>query len=183
MDRMWSEVMLDLETMSTGSNAAIISIGAVAFNIERNKLGPEFYLNVDLASSVKYGGAIDPSTVMWWMQQSEEARKALLKDGVDISLALNQFSTWLDHMTDGPKIVNMWGNGAGFDNVVLASAYTRLEKKVPWNFRNDRCYRTIKNLYPNIKAPNTGVEHNALDDAKYQATHLINIFNHTKSGE
>ena len=43
-------IMLDLETMSTASNAAIVAIGAVEFEPETGKLGREFYCNVSLAS-------------------------------------------------------------------------------------------------------------------------------------
>ena len=36
-------VMLDLETMGNGSNAAITAIGAVEFDTETNLIGDKFY--------------------------------------------------------------------------------------------------------------------------------------------
>ena len=48
-----THVMLDLETMDTGSNAAIIAIGAVVFT--RTEITAEFYCNVNLQSSMDYG--------------------------------------------------------------------------------------------------------------------------------
>ncbi len=45
----------------------------------------------------------------------------------------------------------------------------------PWNFWNNRCYRTLKNLHPKIELVRTGVHHHALADAKTQALHLLEI--------
>jgi len=45
----------------------------------------------------------------------------------------------------------------------------------PWYFWNDRCYRTMKSLYPQIPMERDGVHHNALDDAISQARHLMAI--------
>mgnify|MGYP006408929027 CR=1 FL=1 len=69
-------IMIDLETMGTRPDAPIISIGAVAFDAN----GPldSFYAGVNLGSSVNSGAKIDASTVLWWMQQSDEARAALV---------------------------------------------------------------------------------------------------------
>ena len=69
----------------------------------------------------------------------------------------------------------MWGNGAEFDNVILSQAYKNVEKEVPWQYYNNRCYRTVKNLFPHIEMERVGAHHNALDDAKSQAEHLLGI--------
>lgn len=76
-----TDVMLDLETMGQGPDAAIVAIGAVSFDLEAGKLGSEFYTVVDLTSSVEAGGKMDPSTVLWWLQQSEQARSELKRAG------------------------------------------------------------------------------------------------------
>ena len=64
-------------------------------------------------------------------------------------------------------------NGAAFDNVILASAYRRNGTRQPWQFLNDRCYRTMKAQYPAVKMQRNGTHHNAVDDAESQARHLI----------
>jgi exodeoxyribonuclease VIII len=43
----------------------------------------------------------------------------------------------------------------------------------PWRHWNDRCYRTVKSLYPDVKLERVGTHHNAVDDAESQARHLI----------
>lgn len=172
-DRM-KNVMLDLETMGAGPRAAIVAIGAIEFDIDAGTVGERFYRTVDLASSVNAGAEIDASTVLWWMKQSDEARAALAKDGVELSKALMDFSMWL-HSRAAFADLCVWGNGASFDNVILASAYQMAKIEKPWRFWNDRCYRTIRAQHPDITMERIGVHHNAADDAESQARHLIAI--------
>lgn len=54
-------IMVDLETLGTKPNSAILSIGAVAFDDQG--LHDEFYCNVDLISSIACGYEIDADTV------------------------------------------------------------------------------------------------------------------------
>ena len=162
-----SNVMLDLETMGNSARAAIIAIGAVKF--DKSGLGSEFYEVVDLQSSVNLGLTMDTSTVLWWMKQGDTARAAFDRKGMPITIALKAFSDWME--TDQP----VWGNGASFDNVILSTAYRLAGMDQPWKFWNDRCYRTLKSLKPGIKMQRTGTYHNALDDAKSQAEHLMDI--------
>lgn len=167
------DIMLDLETMGNGPDAAIVAIGAVAFavdSLEINVQGYSFYRVVNLGSSVENGGVIDPDTVMWWMKQGDQARAGLAAPGSHIHHTLFDFRSWVINTTG--ESVRMWGNGAAFDNVILASAYRRAGLAMPWKFWNDRCYRTVKALYPHISMERAGTHHNALDDAISQARHL-----------
>lgn len=171
--RVMNNIMIDLETMGTKNDAAIIAIGAVEFDVETQKLGREFYLVVDLESAVAVGGVIDASTVLWWMKQSDEARAEFLKLGVTIHFALGAFSRWCRAKEEDPII---WGNGATFDNVILRSAYERCGLSVPWKYSDDRCFRTVRALYLPIDTSSWGgVKHNALDDAKWQARYLLEV--------
>ena len=170
-----NDVMLDLETMGTSPRAAIIAIGAVAFDLETGELGDTFYSVVDLNSSIEAGGIVDASTILWWMGQSEAARLAILNPdspgGWLLRNALGRFNVWMGQFEY--KSVKLWGNGAGFDNVILRSAYEMTKTHVPWMHYNDRCYRTAKALLPTVRVEREGVHHNALDDAVYQAKVLI----------
>lgn len=167
------DVMVDLETMGTGPLAPIVAIGAVLLDPIDGTMGARFYTAVDLASSVETGAVIDPSTVLWWLRQGDEARAAIAQDGaVDISHALVDFHNWLATHSN-PQRVRVWGNGASFDNVILAQAYRMAKLPVPWRYTNDRCYRTIKAQHPDVPLQRTGTHHNALDDAETQALHLI----------
>lgn len=168
-------IMVDLETMGTGTNAAIIAIGAVKFDTENFTLGDEFYEVVDLESSVEAGGVIDPSTVLWWMKQSDEARAEFRKEGRSINYALWAFVNFMTTKEGSKSEVQLWGNGATFDNVILRTAFENIHGGATSMFWGDRCYRTMKNMYPNIPMNFEGVAHNALTDAKNQAQHLLDI--------
>ena len=171
--------MLDLETMGQGHNAAIIAIGAISFDLETLTTGQKFYAVIDLQSSVVYGANMDASTVLWWMRQSTEARAVFDAPGLHITAALNRFSDWIDEISS-PDTVKIWGNGSDFDNIILASAYRNTHGQTPWKYDNNRCYRTVKALHPELKMHRTGTHQNALDDATSQAEHLIQLFSHMR---
>jgi hypothetical protein len=164
-------VMIDLETMGTRPNAPIIAIGAVTFDTVG--ILDTFYCNIDLESAVNDSHAVvDPKTVLWWMEQGGEARSALRENKLRVIPALCDFRDWLKpYDPDG-----VWGNGASFDNIILSETYRRLNMTPPWEFWKDRCYRTMKGMYPDIPMERTGVHHNALNDAESQANHLIKIW-------
>ena len=175
---MKKNIMLDLETLGKEPKSVIVSIGAVEFSeteVSENK----FYINIDPEDCQSYGLKINASTFLWWMGQSEAARLAITgSEKVKLKEALISFSSWLleghNHSLEDDVIV--WGNGADFDNTILSSSYSETGLEQPWSFRNNRCYRTIKNLSPDIKIETSGTRHNALDDAVSQAHHLIKIF-------
>jgi exodeoxyribonuclease VIII len=109
---------------------------------------------------------------MWWMSQSDAARAQFnSKDRLELASALIEFSGWMDEVSG----VYVWGNGASFDNVILGNAYKAVEISAPWKFWNDRCYRTMTGLYPQVKMNRVGTYHSAIDDAKSQALHLMDI--------
>ena len=170
-----NEVMLDLETMGNGPNAAIVAIGAVEFDRYLKTTGSSFYTVVDLKSAVALGGVMDADTVLWWMRQSTEARSAIsVGESTNMIIALTSFADWLSER-GYKKTLRIWGNGADFDNVILASAYRNCGLPIPWEFWNNRCYRTIKSMHKDIKMERSGTYHNALDDARSQANHLMRM--------
>lgn len=169
-----NDIMLDLETMGQQPNAAIVAIGAVEFDPKTQTIGSRFYTVVDLQSEVDAGAKIDASTALWWMRQGDAARGELVKPGIQIRSALDCFTTWLKRI-DNPGQLKIWGNGSDFDNVILASAYRRIGAEPPWKFWNNRCYRTMKSLHPEVKMERQGTHHDALDDAESQALHLMAI--------
>lgn len=164
-------IMVDLETLSTSSNAAIISIGAVAFDKEGIK--GRFYRNVDFQSAVK-NSDVDGSTVAFWFKQNDEARMKFFEgEPVSLGVAMSDFSTFI---SEHGELEGVWGNGATFDNVILDNAYNSCFLQKPWPFWKDRCYRTMKSENPQVPFVREGVYHNALDDAQSQAKHLIEIW-------
>jgi len=174
-----TKVMCDLETLGTRPGSIIISIGATKFD-ENGPYGEPFYMRIDMQSCVDAGLLIDVDTIKWWMKQSDEARAEFQKEAHELGYTLHQFGVWCDDVDakerDNCNCANieLWGNGANFDNVLLKAAYDLVGMEAPWEFWNDRCYRTLKAMYPHIKMPaRVGTHHNALDDVISQVNHLI----------
>jgi len=176
-----SNFMVDLETLGTGPDAAILSIGAVRFdtvNPDDGSLTQGFYQNVSLESALESGATVDASTIEWWFKQSNEARSALFEGAVSLYEALERFTDWLRSQSGG-RTIHIWGNGATFDNVLLTRAYERVGLRRPWSYRSDRCYRTLAALFPRVPADEVEgshtKRHNALYDALHQAEHAQKI--------
>lgn len=169
----YNAVMVDLETMSTDSNASIIAIGAVRFwlNVKQTEFTDDqlFYTSVSLESSQAAGLHIKADTIMWWLSQGQEAREAL-KNPVSLASALNAFSRFIP-----AKETFIFGNGAAYDNVVLHNAYKAINLKYPVSYKYDVCYRTISKLSDAPPPKFEGTKHNALDDAKAQTRHMMEI--------
>lgn len=170
------DVMIDLETMGTQPDAAIVAIAAVEFDPAAQAIGRQLYTPVQLASSVAAGGTMDPATVLWWLQQAQPARAELCRaDAQPLAPALQQLAAWL-HWPGADRGVRVWGNGAAFDNVLLRGAYQRLQLQVPWAWHNDRCFRTLRKALPHVAPPaREGTTHHALDDALHQARHAVRL--------
>jgi hypothetical protein len=171
---MTPRIMVDLETLSAETNAAILEIGAVVFS-RQGVTDNNFYVKVDLESAMQHGH-VSASTIRWWMEQSNEARaEAFSGGGWMLPEALAQFGDWVRSVAyDGN--VEVWGNGAGFDNAILRHAYRAVHNEdTPWPFRYDRCYRTLKSRHPDVQFVREGTHHNALDDAVSQAKHAAAI--------
>ncbi len=173
---MTKHIMLDLETMGSGSNAPIVSIGAVVFDPATGDLGERFYQVVNLNSSAHFG-EIDASTVQWWLQQSEDARSIFHKDAEKVNLkdALNNLNEWFSNV-GSVKEIFVWGNGSGFDNVILNNAFKSARIRpnfIHWNDLDVRTIvkmgRDILGIDPKSNLHRSGTHHSALDDAIFQA--------------
>jgi exodeoxyribonuclease VIII len=183
-------VMVDLETMGKKHNAPIVAIGAVVFDPATGSIGESFYKVVCLESSVNWGAVIDPSTVIWWLKQSSEARSAIVNDdAIPLLDALLQFREFVsDNVAGGSKKAQVWGNGASFDNSILRSSYDCIAEDYPWEYWNDRDVRTMVELGqaigfdPKTTIPFEGDRHNALVDAIHQARYVSAIWQRIISG-
>ncbi|WP_418513648.1 3'-5' exoribonuclease domain-containing protein [Escherichia coli] len=171
-------LMIDLETMGKNPDAPIISIGAIFFDPQTGDMGPEFSKTIDLDTA---GGVIDRDVIKWWLKQSREAQSAIMTDEIPLDDALLQLREFIDE-NSGEFFVQVWGNGANFDNTILRRSYERQGIPCPWRYYNDRDVRTIVELGKAIDfdartaIPFEGERHNALDDARYQAKYVSAIW-------
>lgn len=168
-----ADFSIDIETLSTRYDAAILSIGCVQFNRDTGEIGPRFYKEVCIDNSLKIGH-VSASTLTWWVEQSRGARSMFGNKGKEpLANALHLLAGFIRREA-APRV---WGNGATFDIGILEYAFVHgghgLE--APWHFTKIRDMRTIVDAAQAIGCdpwhyvPRVGVAHHAGDDAEYQA--------------
>jgi len=169
--------MIDFETMSTKTSAAVIQIGACYFDRTTgetlNMFGP---LNVSLETEMDHGFDVDANTILWWMKQSDEARKSLI---FNIARSHNAFCE-LNNFLNGCD--EIWSH-ATFDHPIMMHHFDVLGIKPSFQYWLARDVRTILELAEmsdkaTIKRlkkeffQGENVAHNALFDCKFQA-HIV----------
>jgi len=170
---MQEDCSIDIETLGTGYNAAVLSVGAVMFNRTTGKLAQEFYAEVDFAEAVKYGN-VNGSTVAWWITQGPKAKELFSQSSNklplrDVLMGLADFMR-----AHGTASVRVWGNGA----TILEHAYDVAGNGLipPWKFWNIRDLRTLMDTAGDPGIEFSGTPHNAMDDAKHQARQIAGCF-------
>ena len=163
------QIMIDLETLSPRYNAALLSIGACSFG--EGKTYSEFYRVIDAKSCVAMGMHVDPDTMEWWKGQSSEAKAVFKALSIPLKQALLEFSEWMPG--GGNKNMRLWANGLAHDIPILTNAFETCGMKLPGHWANQLDARTIYKLCPEVKWDRVTAAHNALDDAKAQALHLM----------
>ena len=151
-------VMVDIETLSSESNAHILQVGAVEFDTHSDWLGRGFMRNV---SDKDQGRHIDPSTVRWWTKQLKYPDESYL----ELRSVLLEF-------TDFCKDTNAeecWAHGSSFDHSVLDNARKQLGLPVFMHYKTWRDTRTLFALCKEFEWPNNDDKHDALADAIAQA--------------
>lgn len=174
-----TDVMIDLETLATSTDAVILTIGAVKFDpfgsdIKDPKMD-SFYVKVDIDSCDELGLVSNDDTIAWWAQQSKEAQAEAFDgdDRIHIRDAFDQ----LYKFCWGAKRV--WSNGASFDVPICEHVYRKLNKAIPWPFWAVRDVRTAFDLGINPNRPPV-LAHHALQDAWNQAVGIQNVYNTLK---
>lgn len=189
----YDQIMLDLETFGVGDNAAVVSMGAVRFSLDevfetsvghlrskKNAAMAVFEAFVDLKDTpVEHLGVLDASTVLWWLEQSEEARASLTKaqERIPLRQALVEFKSWVE---ESPARC-LWTNGPSFDERLLHQAFDRCGVVWPFRYNAGRDVRTMRDVATAMglgfyALPDSRIAHKALDDALSQALGVIDTF-------
>ncbi len=164
------EVMLDIETLGVEPGCVILSIGATDGKTD-------FNVHIDVEDSVKQGLIIEPRTTIWWMGQSDEARKLISQPGTPLLSALTLFSKAFDW-----KNSRVWCNGASFDFPILKAAFSLVGMSLPWPYYSEMDFRTVKNFVTKANFDKVRVKaevaHDGLADAHAQLATLNKLIDH-----
>ena len=179
--------MLDIETLSLRTDAAVVAIGASVFDESQIIESRHWPLTFDGLT-----GHIEPKTVLWWMQQSKEAQQATFGESVQRVRPFFAAHDLAD-LVDQHKCRTIWANDPHFDVVVMQNWWRRystpswpqgreliepaIVRDWPFEYNQPRSYRTIVELarahgfsdqqYDSAKGMH--VAHCAVDDAAAQA--------------
>lgn len=181
-----NDIMIDLETLSTRNDAAILSIGACFFDLQSGDIGGTFHRHISIDDS-ELRGHISADTVKWWLTQSDDARAMIAnnKNGKKLAGALFDFREFVPSKKD----MKLWSNGATFDLVIIRNALDRHGITAPWQYWQERDTRTIVDTAERITGINAaksiefdGIKHDALSDAIHQAKYVSKAFELLQTG-
>lgn len=175
----YPDAMVDIETLGTrpSNDFIILSVGIVAFDLEAQdtldtiQAYPMRTQQWHLGIGEQRERHIDPNTVLWWMNQNDDAREAVTKARtIDMTSFFKQFTEFIHYF----KIGRLWGNGPSFDNAALRHLFDSHAREFPLKFWCDRDLRTIQELYERTTGAKSRPEiegltaHSAIDDAVKQ---------------
>ncbi|QQM14838.1 3'-5' exoribonuclease [Stenotrophomonas phage BUCT555] len=165
-------IVPDIETFGLATTSVVGSIGLVAFTVQGGEVGSLFILP-DMGEQQEFGRTKDRATCEWWNHPDRaEARTQFDGEALSVTLSCNLIRTFVQRFeTKSTTVAGIWGFGADFDNAVLQDL-CRMHPGMaaPWNYKLNRCGRTLAALYPDVpKPPNKGIHHHALDDARWEA--------------
>lgn len=173
------DIMIDLETLGTGPNAPVISIGCQVFDVETLELKGTFYGACQVADQLDTKiRHMTADTFKWWMSQ-DGAAKIVFKEKSDPTVnVLVALRNWIMGLAGSSanqtKKINVWGNGSSFDITIMETLFADYKVICPWMYYKVMDLRTFKRFVRDgEKVEVAGVKHNALADATAQAEYVI----------
>ena len=180
----FGNIMVDLETLSTHTNASIIEIAAVEFNKETGEIGDIFQQQIDTSEWGENGRHVDGRTLLWWMEQNKSLLTKYKEHNGKLHTALQRFRQfYLEHsINSNDEDTILWGNSSTMDITILQSAYEHFKEPTPWKYWAVNDVRTIVNLNPSFKenCPFDGNKHDPVDDCRHQIKYLVETLNSIK---
>ena len=159
------DIMLDLESLGTRPDCAILTLGACKFDPFSDRFGDSLYFRIDVDEQLALGREVQEDTLAWWSNQAEDVREEALGEGNRVSLEtmyrdLNRFCVGVD---------NIWCQGPAFDIVILENIYRQQGWPTPWQFWQIRDSRTLFGVHGDPREKGKAGLHNALEDCISQA--------------
>lgn len=185
-------IVLDIETMGITISAPILEIAAVRI-VNCGIHGEPCHVFIDPVSCEKAGMRAELPTVMWWLQQSDEARQALTDSAqtrLPLEQALQKFTDWLTEPIETDRYeasdLQIWARGPEFDLAMLADAFRRCGMSVPWPYRAAQSLRTLDIIKEGLQLygfsrPAPKIKHSALGDAMADAEYLRRFLQYIKN--
>jgi DNA polymerase III epsilon subunit-like protein len=164
-------VMVDLETLATSPQAAVVAIGAVKFTSKEIVDGFEAYIP---PASAGLCGDVAPKTVEWWSKQDPSIRAKVFGGNEAPLAACKRFAEFCE----GSDFV--WAKPTTFDITVLRHLFKQMGLEFPFHFRGERDARTLIAVAKEYGVKFNEIlegqaKHDPLDDSRVQALQVIKI--------
>lgn len=171
------DIMLDLESLGTRPDCAILTLGVVKFDpFTPDAFGDSLYFRIDVDEQLALGREIQQDTLNWWAKQADDVREEALGEEGRVSLEtmyrdLNRFCVGVE---------NIWCQGPAFDIVILENIYRQQGWPTPWQFWQIRDSRTLFGVHGDPREKGKAGLHNALEDCISQAQGVQAIYHALK---
>ena len=172
-----SSIMLDLESLGTRPDCAILTLGAVKFDeYTPGSFGDSLYFRVNVDEQLALGREVQEDTLKWWSTQSADVYDEAFSEKDRVSLEsmyrqLNKFTVGVEYI---------WCQGPAFDIVILENIYRQCGWPTPWQFWQIRDSRTLFGVHGDPREKNKAGLHNALEDCISQAQGVQAVYHALK---
>jgi hypothetical protein len=155
-------LMIDIEALGLLPGAALIEIGAVAFDPATfEPVGEVFHRQVVPHRSLMH----DPGTIAWHLEKGTWPRPDVVpRERVSTAQAELDLAAWVAGLGE---VQTVWAWGAGYDFPVLEAAFKAVGElgELPWKYWQAGCARTLWRLaFPDQRAAPR--PHHAVEDCK-----------------
>lgn len=171
------ELSLDNETLDILPTACVLTVGGVLF--QGREILETAYFAVELQPQIDAGRTLSASTIRWWLDQGDAARRSLLAP------AEIKISTGRAILRDmGSKAERIWARPGMFDLPMLRHLFGQDlwdDPQPRWKhhgYQKEADLGTlVKEFDPHgeFRPKFEGTAHDALDDAKHHHVWLMNI--------
>ena len=168
---MMNHMMVDLETLGTGTDTVVVSAGIVMFDPEAGAVHNmhQRHWSLNIQDQLDHDRTVTGATIKWWLKQSDEAIRSW--NNAEATCAfMQEFEMQFTDFWDDWGAKYIWSHGSVFDVMILESMFGGRQ---PWKFYDIRDTRTLLHVSQEKINRASGTHHNALDDAIAQA-HGIN---------
>lgn len=176
-----NSVVINLQTYGIDPGCAILSIGAVQFDIKTGQTGAQFYKGINLDKSVMAGFRLEEKTIDWWRSQGTDAYMLAHAGRNSPTDVLMEFNNWLKK-TFGEEPFYAYSNSARFGLGILHSAYQICGVEYPINSFYERDFRTLYSINDwtrkaRMETPFEGMRHHPLNDCLHHIKVISKIMN------
>lgn len=170
-------VSLDLETLSTRNDAAIIAIGLAMWC--PGLVNPDNYEIITHRWLIHPSQAIghrDPATIDWWGQQDSSIYAEVWGGRQEPLEVIKDFVFFIKHHI--PELeTEFWAGPAHFDFPIIENLIHIAGLELPWNYRQKKCLSTLAREmtgagFPDQKVPSERL-HEPVADATAQLMTLM----------